>query len=227
MSQKELVLEVGTRGSGKSACRKLRRKESIPGIIYGAGKKNVPLFAEEKWVRKYSSGAFENSIITLKSDDKSLDGTKVLFKEVIVQPVSRRPLHFDFLAIDMNKQVRVMVELRFEGKAEGTREGGALQPIVRQIEVECLPKDIPDFIAIDVTPLHIGQALHIREITLPAGVKATAVEDIALVTVAVIKEEEIAAPTADAAAPGAPAAGAAAPAAGAAAPAAAKKDDKK
>lgn len=225
MSQKELVLEVGTRKSGKSACRKLRRKESIPGIIYGAGKKNVPLFAEEKWVRKYASQAFENAIITLKSDDASLNGTKVLFKEVIVQPVSRRPLHFDFLAIDMNKAVRVMVELRFEGRAEGTREGGALQPIVRQIEVECLPKDIPEFIAVDVTPLHIGQALHIREITLPAGVKATAVEDIALVTVAVIKEEEIAAPVAAAAAaPGAaPAAGAPA----AAAPAAAKKDDKK
>lgn len=224
--QKDLILEVGVRKSGKSACRKLRKKESIPGIIYGAGKKNVALFAEEKWVRKYSSTAFENSIITLKSDEKSLDGTKVLFKEVIVQPVSRRPLHFDFLAIDMNKAVRVMVELRFEGKAEGTREGGALQPIVRQIEVECLPKDIPEFIAVDVTPLHIGQALHIKEITLPAGVKATAVEDIALVTVAVIKEEEIAAPVAAAAAPGAaPAAGA--PAAPGAAPAAAKKDDKK
>ncbi|MES2767892.1 MAG: 50S ribosomal protein L25 [Bdellovibrionota bacterium] len=223
MSQQELVLEVGTRKAGKSACRKLRKKESIPGIIYGAGKKNVPLFAEEKWVRKYASGAFENSIITLKSADSALNGTKVLFKEVIVQPVTRRPLHFDFLAIDMNKEVRVLVELRFEGKAEGTRAGGTLQPIVRQIEVECLPSKIPEYIAIDVTPLHIGQALHIKEITLPDGVRATAVEDIALVTVNVIKEEEIAAPTAAAAAPaaGAPAAGAAP----AAAPA--KKDDKK
>jgi large subunit ribosomal protein L25 len=238
MSQKDLELAVGTREAGKSACRKLRKKESIPGIIYGAGKKNVPLYAEEKWVRKYSSQAFENSIITLKSDDKSLDGTKVLFKEVIVQPVTRRPLHFDFLAIDMNKEVRVLVELKFEGKAEGTREGGALQPIVRQIEVECLPSKIPEFIAVDVTPLHIGQVLHIKDITLPDGVRATAVEDIALVTVAVIKEEEVAqVVTAAAAVPGAaPAAGApaapgAAPAAGAPAAAAkaapAKKDDKK
>lgn len=223
MAQQDITLEVSTRKAGKSACRKLRRKENIPGIIYGAGKKNVPLFAEEKWVRKYASQAFENAIITLKSDDSSLNGTKVLFKEVIVQPVSRRPLHFDFLAIDMNKEVRVMVELRFEGKAEGTKEGGTLQPIVRQIEVECLPKDIPDFIAVDVSPLHIGQALHIKEITLPAGVRATSVEDIALVTVTVIKEEEVT--------PQAAAADAAAPAAGAtpaaAAPAAAKKDDKK
>src|SRR5690606_15335380 len=113
-----------------------------------------PLFAEEKWVRKYSTLAFENAIITLKSDDPELNQTKVLFKEVIVHPVTRRPVHFDFLAIDLNKEVRVMVEVRYEGRAEGTKEVGTLQPIVRQLEVECLPKDIPEFIAIDVTPLH-------------------------------------------------------------------------
>lgn len=218
MSQQEIVLEVSPRKPGKSACRKLRKKENTPGIIYGAGKKNVPLFAEEKWVRKYSSTQFENAIITLKSDDASLNGTKVLFKEIIVQPVSRRPVHFDFLAIDMNKEVRVMVELRFEGRAEGTKEGGALQPLVRQLEVECMPTAIPEYITVDVTPLHIGQALHLSEITLPAGAKATSVEDIALVTVTAIKEEE--------ATPQAAAADAAAPAA--AAPAAdAKKDEKK
>lgn len=216
MSQQEIVLEVGTRRAGKSSCRKLRKKENIPGIVYGAGKKNIPLFAEEKWVRKYSTLAFENAIITLKSDDPELNQTKVLFKEVIVHPVSRRPVHFDFLAIDLNKEVRVMVEVRYEGRAEGTKEGGTLQPIVRQLEVECLPKDIPEFIAIDVTPLHIGQALHLSEIKLPPGVKATSVEDIALVTVTAIKEEE-ATPQA-----------AAAEAAPAAAPAAeAKKEEKK
>lgn len=222
-----LELVVGTRKAGKSACRKLRKNESIPGVVYGAGTKNISLYAEEKWIRKYASQAYENAIITLKSDDKSLDGTKVLFKEVIVGPVSRKPLHFDFLAIDMNKAVRVMVELRFEGKAEGTREGGLLQTLVRQIEVECLPSKIPEYIACDVTPLHIGQALHLKEIALPEGVKATSVEDIALVTVTVVKEEEIATPVAAAApVPGAaPAAGA--PAAPGAAPAAPAKTDKK
>src|SRR5690606_341432 len=193
----------------------------IPGIIYGAGKTNVPLFAEEKWVRKYSSTQFENEIITLKSDDKTLDGTKVLFKEIIVQPVTRRPLHFDFLAIDMNKEVTVMIELKFEGRAEGTREGGALQPLMRQLEVECLPEKIPEFIIIDVTPLHNGQSIHLSEITLPEGVKATATEDLAIVTCNVIKEEEAAPAAAVEAAPAEGAAAAAAPAADA------KKDDKK
>lgn len=220
MSDLELV--VGTRKAGKSACRKLRKNENIPGIIYGAGKKNVPLYAEEKWIRKFASQAFENEIITLKSDDKSLDGTKVLFKEVIVGPVTRRPLHFDFLAIDMNKTVRVMVELKFEGKAEGTKEGGLLQILARQIEVECLPTKIPQFLTCDVTPLHIGEALHLKDISLPDGVRATSVEDIALVTVQIIKEEAAATQTVAAAVPGAaPAAGA--PAAPGAAPAAAAK----
>lgn len=222
MANQDIVLEVSTRKAGKSTARKLRKKENIPGIIYGAGKTNVPLFAEEKWVRKYSSTQFENEIITLKSDDKTLDGTKVLFKEIIVQPVTRRPIHFDFLAIDMNKEVTVLVEIKFEGRAEGTREGGALQPLMRQLEVECLPEKIPEFITIDVTPLHNGQSIHLSEITLPEGVKATATEDVAIVTCNVIKEEEVApaAPAADAA----PAEGAAAPAAPAAD---AKKDDKK
>src|SRR5690606_5106587 len=135
---------------------------------------------------------------------------------------TRRPLHFDFLAIDMNKEVTVMVEIKFEGRAEGTREGGALQPLMRQLEVECLPEKIPEFITIDVTPLHNGQSIHLSEITLPEGVKATATEDLAIVTCNVIKEEEVApaAPAADVA----PAEGAAAPAAPAAD---AKKDDKK
>ncbi len=223
MASSEIVLEVGTRKPGKSTARKLRRKENIPGIIYGMGKKNVPLYAEEKWVRKYSSTQFENEIITLKSDDKELDGTKVLFKEIIVQPVTRRPVHFDFLAIDMNKDVTVLIELKFEGRAEGTREGGQLQPLMRQLEVECLPEKIPEYIIIDVTPLHNGQSIHLSDLTLPEGVKATATEDLALVTCTVIKEEEEAAPAATEEA--------AAPAEGAAAPAApagdAKKDEKK
>jgi large subunit ribosomal protein L25 len=233
-----LEIQVQSRKTGKSNCRKLRRAESVPGVVYGAGKKNTSLLAEEKIVKKFASHEFENAIFTLKSDDKEVNGTKVLFKEVTRHPVNRRPIHFDFLAIDLNKEIRVYVELKFEGKAIGLSEGGLLEPIVRQLEVACLPSKIPEYIAVNVSELHVGQTVHLKEITLPEGVRAVSQDDLALVTVTVVKEEELT-PTpaaaaagdaaAAAAAPGAaaPAAGAAA-APGAAAPAAdAKKAEKK
>jgi large subunit ribosomal protein L25 len=107
---------------------------------------------------------------------------------------------------------------------------------MRQVEISCLPTKIPEFIVVDVSGLHVGQTVHLKELTLPEGVKAVSQEDLALVTVTVVKEEELTptpvAATADATGAAAPAAGApaapgAAPAAGAAAPAAPAKTDKK
>jgi len=232
MQQQNLEILVENRKVGKLHCRKYRRLQKIPGVVYGSGKQNFNFVTEEKILRKYAGQKYENVIFTLKSDEAAVNGTKVLLKEVIVQPVTRRPLHVDMLAIDMNKEVKISVELRFEGKAEGISEGGVLQPILRQLEVWCLPAKIPEFIAVDVSPLHVGQALHLSEIKLPDGVRATTHEDIALVTVTVIKDEEptpqaTAAAAATAAGAAAPVAGGAAPAAGgAAAPAAAAADAK-
>ena len=225
-------LNVTNRNVGKSSCRKLRRAENVPGVVYGAGKKNTSIIAEEKIVKKYASHEFENAIFTLKSDDGQIKGTKVLFKDVVRHPVSRRPLHFDLLAIDMNKEIRVHVELRCEGKPIGLSEGGVLEQLVRQLEVSCLPTKIPEYIRVDVSPLHVGQAVHLSEITLPEGVKAVSQDDLAIATMTVVAEE-VAAPVAAAATDAAAAPGAAAPAAGAAAPAAAapaadaKKAEKK
>lgn len=235
-SGQSLEIIIEPRQTGKIHCRKYRRLQKIPGVVYGSGKQNFNFVAEEKMIKKFSSQAFENAIFTLKSDDSKVNGTKVLMKEVIVQPVTRRPVHIDLLAIDMNKEVKVAVELKFVGKAEGISEGGVLQPLMRQLEVWCLPANIPESITVDVSPLHVGQSIHLSEITLPEKVRAATHDDVALVTVTVIRDEEptptaAAAPAAGAAAPAAgaaaPAAGAAAPAAGAAAPAAAKKDAKK
>jgi large subunit ribosomal protein L25 len=224
-------IKVQARKTGKSSCRKLRRTENIPGVIYGFGKKNTPLFAEEKLVKKFASHEFENAIFTLKSDDKEIDGARVLFKEVVRHPVTRKPVHFDFLAIDLTKEIRVYVDLKFEGKPVGLSEGGLLEPIMRQVEVSCLPTKIPDSISVDVSGLHVGQTVHLKELTFPEGVKPVSQDDLALVTVTIVKEEELtptpAAVTADAAAApaaGAPSAPGAAPAA--AAPAAGKTDKK-
>jgi large subunit ribosomal protein L25 len=224
--QKDLEILIEPRLTGKIHCRKYRRQQKIPGVVYGSGKQNFNFVAEEKIIKKFSSQQFENAIFTLKSEDAKIDGTKVLLKEVTVQPVTRRPVHIDLFAIDMNKEVKVAVELKFVGKAQGISEGGVLQPLMRQLEVWCLPANIPESIVVDVTPLHVGQSLHLSDLKLPENVKAASHEDVAIVTVTVIKDDEPAAPVGTAAATAATAT----PAAGAATaePAAdAKKDAKK
>lgn len=216
----DIQIDVTTRETGKSAVRKLRKNKTVPGVVYGATENKI-LAAEEKLIVKYNVTKFENAIFTLQSKDAKLNGLKVLMKEVKVHPVTRRPSHIDFLAIDLNKEVRVYVELRTEGKAAGIGDGGLLEILVREIEVECLPTKIPQFLTIDVTNLGVGDAAHLQDIKFPEGVKPTSNENIAVATVTIIKEEVVVAPVA-AAVPGAegaaPAAGAegaaAAPAAG-------------
>ncbi len=209
MKQGQFELQVTGRETGRHQSRMLRNKLVVPGVVYGAGVKgNVHLCGEEKIIRKYASHEFENTILTLRSSDKVLDGVKVLVKEVSRHPVTQRPLHVDFWAIDLNKPIRVYVEVRFDGKAAGLAEGGVLQPLLREIEVECLPTSIPEFLACDVSSLGIHDTLHISDLKLPSGVKSVSTDDLAIVTVTVIREEEVAAPTPAAAA----AAGAATPA---------------
>ena len=111
-------------------------------------------------------------------------------------PVSRKPIHVDFYAPNMKNKVKVPVEIKFEGKSKGEASGGQLESQIRNIEVECLPADIPKYLAVDTSPLDIGDTIHISDIKVPEGVKFTSTEDIAVCSVKQIKEEEIAKPEA-------------------------------
>ena len=134
--------------------------------------------------------------------------------------MTRRPQHVDFFALDLKKAVRVNVEIKLEGKPLGLAEGGLLNVVNRQIEIECLPTDIPESITADISNLGLGDALHVYDLKIPAGLKVLSATELTIAVVNVQEEEVVAAVAVDAAA--APAAGAAAPAAGAAAPAAGK-----
>lgn len=220
-------LTVEPRTTGKHNSRQLRNERNVPAVIYGAIEP-TNVFVGEKEIVKYNTRAYENALFTLKSSDKKANGIVVLVKSVDVHPLSRRPQHVDFFALDLKKSVRVNVEVRLEGKPIGLSEGGLLNVVLRSVEVECLPTEIPEFITADVSNLAMGDALHVSDLKVTGSVKViTGAEQ----TIAVInaQEEEVAATPAAAAAP---AAGAAAPAAGAAAtpaatPAAAKAPAKK
>ncbi|MBC7371595.1 MAG: 50S ribosomal protein L25 [Bdellovibrionaceae bacterium] len=220
--KQRIDLNMEPRETGKHNSRAIRLANKVPGVVYGAID-NVNVIVDIRDIVKYNTRAYENALFNLKSSINGTAGKVVLIKSVDVHPLTRRPVHVDFFALDLKKMVRVSVEIRLEGKPIGLAEGGLLQVVQRQIEIECLPTDIPEFFTADVSNMGVGDALHVSDLTIPEGTKVLSrpEETIAVVTV----QEEEAAPTASEAAPAAgaaaPAAGAAAPKAGAAAPKAA------
>lgn len=235
MSREQLTIEAMPRTTGKHFSRLYRRTRQIPAVVYGPKTEPLNFAISQNDAVKYSSHGFENSIFILKSSDPKINGLKVLKKSFDIHPVSRVPIHLDFFAPDMTKVVRVQVELRFEGKPEGTKDGGLFSAVRRDVEVECLPTEIPEFIAVDVTNMMLNDSMHVSDVTVPDGIKMITSDRETICTCAIVEEEVAATPAAAAtaegaaAAPGAAgaaapgAAGAAAPAAGAAAPAAEKK----
>lgn len=226
-SGQKIEIGVATRDTGKHASRTSRTQGKIPGVVYGPKTKPLNVLTDEKFLAKYMGRKFESQIFNLKSDDKSLDGVSVLLRDIQVHPLTRRAVHIDFYALDMSQVIQVSIGLRFEGKPVGLSEGGVLELIVREIEIECKPNEIPDEIVVDVSAMNVGEAIHVSDVKVPAGMKIVSLPTLTLATVSVPKEEA-AAPAAAAAAPAAAAAapaagGKAAPAAAAAAPAAAAK----
>src|SRR5665213_2561291 len=163
-SKETLKLNADTRAPGKSAARELRRGWFVPAVVYGPKIKPMSLSVHVNDAIKYGRVAFENSIFTLESKDASLNGVKVLRKSLVVHPVTRRPIHMDFFAPDMTQAVRVDVEIRLVGKAKGTAEGGLVSFVRRNVEIECLPLEIPEFFELDVTEMGINESMHVSDI---------------------------------------------------------------
>lgn len=215
-------LKADPRKAGKHHARGLRMKRQVPAVVYGPKTKPISLFIAENDAVKYSRHGFENSIFTLESSDKELNGLKVLRKTTDVHPVTRRPIHMDFFAPDMTKAVRVSVEIRLTGKAQGSTEGGLVSQVRRDVEIECLPLDIPQFFELDISNLGLNSSMHISDLVIPENFKLVTSPEETVASCAIVAEEVFAAPTAAPAEGEAAAAAAGAPAApGAAAPAAA------
>lgn len=230
-------LTVSYRGkTGKGAATKLRAAGKVPGVCYGASVDGtiqpLPIVVDVKELR----GALDpvrkqNTVIELTVEGEKPAKLHALVKDYQIDKLRRDITHVDLLAIDPNKLVLAHVPLEFTGKPKGAIDGGQIRIVLRSIDVRAKPSDIPTKLVVDVSPLDIGDVVHVSAITLPANVTSVTNRDLAVVTCAKPEEEKVeAAATGDAAA--APAAGAAAaPAAGAkdakaAAPAAGAKDAK-
>ena len=121
-------------------------------------------------------------MLRFKSAAGNLDGRLVLIKDVQYHPVTHAIAHIDFYEVDVSRKITVMVGLHYVGRPEGVVQGGVLQPIARELEVECLPMDIPAQLEVDVSPLQIGHGLKAGDITLPPNV-INHTPDLALVSV--------------------------------------------
>lgn len=149
---------------GKGAAHRLRAEGLLPGVVYGP-QENLLVAVE----RHTFEGVLRKAATGTVLIDLALPGStyKVLIKEVQRDPISSLPLHVDFLHISMDRPIRLDVPVRLEGVPEGVKtEGGMLEHVLREVEVECLPSDVPEFIELDVTPLAVGQALHVRDLAL-------------------------------------------------------------
>lgn len=221
---------------GKNASFRIRKDGNAPAIVYGPKlKQGLSVAISPKEVRALYAKVGKTGLITLKTEagaPSELSGTKALFKEIQSHPLKKNIVHVDLHQLDLTRKIRVIVPLNFVGKAKGLGEGGIMSIVSRQVEIKCLPEDIPNHIDVDVSDVGVNESIHIEE--LSEKLKGSKFEfiyesNIALVAVVPPEEEKVAAPAAAEGAAPAEGAAAAAPAAGAAAaPAAAgaKEGDK-
>lgn len=206
-----LEIQADAREAGsKQKARRLRRSGKIPAVLYGPKTQPVSLELNAKEFSSRIAGLEGSHLVRLKSAANALAEKVALVKDTQFHPLTGEVVHADLYEVDLTAKLQVNVPLHFTGKAVGVTHGGILQPIVREVEVECLPLDIPAFFDVDVSSLDIGDSLHIEDLQMPSGVTAIFDTNFALVTVATPTVEE--APVAAAPAEGA-AATAAAPAA--------------
>ncbi len=204
---KRYDLAVEPRLSGRSASRSSRINHKIPAVIYGSTK-NAHVLVDENTLVKFNTRTHENALYTVKSSDARLNNVVVLLKDVQIHPVTRRPIHADLFALDLKKTVRLFVEIRYEGKPAGLAEGGLLNIVNRQIEIECLPTEIPESLALDISNLGVGAAKHVSDLKLPEGLKLISSPEMTLAVCNLFVEEVIAPTAAVPAADAAPAASA-------------------
>lgn len=167
-----LTLEVEPReGTGKGPARRARAQGRMPAVFYGAKTDGQNLTVDARDFGRRIANLEGTHLIELRSSVSQLDKRMVLLREVQHHPVTGLPVHADFYEVALDTAIVVRVPLHFEGKAAGVALGGILQPIIREMEVRCLPTAIPEFIAVDVSALAVHDALHVADLKLPEGVE--------------------------------------------------------
>jgi large subunit ribosomal protein L25 len=183
---------------GKNEARRLRATGRIPAVVYGAGRESVAVSVSPKQItRILHSESGHNTIFDLKVGDGAPE--KAMVVDWQYDPIKDNLLHIDLKRIDMNKPLRVTVPVNLTGTAEGVKtQGGILDQVLREVEIECLPADIPSHIDLDVTNLVFGQVLRVADLPQSGSLRYITAADQAVAHITAVKEEAVATPEATA-----------------------------
>jgi large subunit ribosomal protein L25 len=195
----EIVVAAESRTeTGKNVNRRLRAKGLIPGVLYGAAKQPVPVAVSPHAIASVLRSASGSNTLF----DLDLDGSKkkVILKEFQMEPLKGRLLHADFFEVALDRSLEVRVPVELHGTPVGVKtQGGILDFVTRELEVECLPMDIPEKIEVDVTALELGKHLRASDLSLPAKLKLLTDPGVVVVHVVAPRAEEVAPVAAEAA----------------------------
>jgi len=193
----EIFLEVEPREElGRSKVKSLRERKFIPAVIYAQGKAEAIKISQSLLLQLVHQHRIENVVLNLKiKKDTKQKSRPCLIKEIQYDPVKDNIIHVDFNEISLTKVIKVNVPVVAKGEPAGVKqEGGSLEHTLWEIEIECLPTDIPKEINVDISQLKIGQAIHIKDIQFPPKIKVLTDSEAIVFSVVEPLKEEVAVP---------------------------------
>ena len=190
--QAKLTVQTRTQ-VGRNAIKKVRKEGLIPGVIYGVGHEPINLEVNGRQLSSVLAHASsENILLELEIvDGDNKRNSLAMIQEVQHHPIQRQILHVDFHAVSATEKITAEVPIETIGEPVGVKtNGGLLEHILRDLEVECLPGDLPERIEVDVTSMDINQSIHVKDLKLPPGVEAVTDGDLTVVAVSAARVEE-------------------------------------
>jgi len=177
---------------GKGASRRLRRQGKVPAVIYGAGRdpRNL-MFDHNKVLRQLEDPSFYSSILNIKVGEKS---RAAIVKDIQRHPSKKQIIHIDLQRIVEDEQIKMQIPIHYLGEEDAVGVkigGGTVTKLMTELEISCLPKDLPEFLEVDISDLELDQMLNVSDISLPEGVEISDImkeQDQAIVSIQEIKE---------------------------------------
>jgi large subunit ribosomal protein L25 len=201
MSKKTTLKAAPRLRSGSGKLKQMRREGWLPSVVYGRGVENENLKVDAKIFAELMARSTSDNIL-INLDIEGEGSRSVFLKSIQHNPLTGHALHVDFLAVDDNTEITANIPVHLLGEAKGVKAGGVLEQYAHTLEIVCLPNDLPECIEKDVTFLEEGKSLHISELDLPKGVKATHAADVVVAHIgkpaAMVSEQAIAAPAPEA-----------------------------
>jgi len=191
----KIILNVETREeTGKTKSRKLRKKDIIPAVVYKSGKKAINLkIKQSDLYHVLHTSAGENVLITLKiKGAKKTEDKACIIKELQRDPVKDDIIHVDLNEISLTEKIKVKIPVHPHGEAEGVvKDGGVLDHVLWEIEVECLPADIPEKVTVEVSAMKIGDTVYVKNLQVPKDVEILSDPELTVLNVVPPEKEEI------------------------------------